>query len=37
MYPDFWEATEEEFLAEQEYLDWLAYEADLAAGDPWAE
>lgn len=37
MNPDYWEAHEAEWLAEQEYLEWLAYEADLASGDPWAE
>ena len=37
MYPDFWEVHEAEYLAEQEYREWLAFEADLAESDPWAE
>ena len=37
MYSDYWEAHESEWLAEQEALEWLLMEADLASGDPWAE
>jgi hypothetical protein len=28
MYPDYWEAHESEWLAEQEYLLWLAENGD---------
>ena len=33
----YWEAHEAEWEAMQELAEWLAFEADLAAGDPWAE
>lgn len=37
MFADYWEMTESLFEAECEVAEWLAYEADLAEGDPWAE
>lgn len=33
----YWEAHEAEWEAMQEAMDWLAFEADLASGDPWAK
>ncbi len=36
MYNDYWEAHEAEWLAEQEALEWLQYEADMAT-DPYKE
>lgn len=33
---EYWEVHEAEFLAEQEVLEWLLFEADMAT-DPYAE
>lgn len=33
---EYWEVHEAEFLAEQEALEWLLFEADMAT-DPYAE
>ena len=37
MNSDYWEAHEAEWLAEQDAMDWLLFEADLESGDPWAD
>jgi hypothetical protein len=34
MTSDYWELNE---MAWEDMHDWMTYEADLAAGDPWAE
>lgn len=36
MTSEFWEVREADWAAETEQAEWEAFEADLAAGDPWA-